>query len=150
MVVPTYSDLDCPDIKPGDTEWYESFNFWTEGILGCVISILGIFFNTMAITVLTDKDMVNSFNMMLTLLCGIDTAYLVCAILESFRKSFQMATNLHTILFSKVLYPGHTMLMTASIYLTVGITFERYTAVHHPVDYNQVCFISCLYFPQFR
>ena len=27
--------------------------------------------------------------------------------------------------------------MTASIYLTVGITFERYTAVHHPVDYNQ-------------
>ena len=49
-----------------------------------------------------------------------------------------MATNIHTILFSKVLYPGHTMLMTASIYLTVGITFERYTAVHHPVDYNQV------------
>ena len=27
--------------------------------------------------------------------------------------------------------------MTASIFMTVGITFERYTAVHHPVDYNQ-------------
>ena len=55
-----------------------------------------------------------------------------------------MATNIHTILFSKVLYPGHTMLMTASIYLTVGITFERYTAVHHPVDYNQVSTYSAL------
>ena len=30
------------------------------------------------------------------------------------------------------------MLLTATIYLTVGITFERYEAVHHPVDYNQV------------
>ena len=28
--------------------------------------------------------------------------------------------------------------MSATIYLTVGITFERYEAVHHPVDYNQV------------
>ena len=136
-------DLICPpNITPSDSEWYESFSFWTEGVLGCVIYIPGIFFNVLAIFVLMDKDMINSFNMMLTLLCSIDTAYLFCAILESFRKSFQMATNLHTILFSKLLYPGHTMLMTASIYMTVGITFERYTAVHHPVDYNQVSYFK--------
>ena len=129
--------LDCPVVNPEDLPWYDSFNFWTEGVIGCIISILGIFFNTLAIFVLCDKDMINSFNMMLTLLCGVDNLYLICAILESFRKSFHMATYWHTILFSKVLYPAHTTLMTASIFLTVGITFERYTAVHHPVDYNQ-------------
>ena len=61
-----------------------------------------------------------------------------CAILESFRKSFQLNIPYHTILFSNFLYPVHAMLLTATIYLTVGITFERYEAVHHPVDYNQV------------
>ena len=66
------------------------------------------------------------------------TAYLCCAILESFRKSFQLNIPYHTILFSNFLYPVHAMLLTATIYLTVGITFERYEAVHHPVDYNQV------------
>ena len=28
--------------------------------------------------------------------------------------------------------------MSVTIYLTVGITFEEYEAVHHPVDFNQV------------
>lgn len=95
-------ELDCPTVAKEDLPWYENFSFWTEGVTGCVISILGFFTNALAIFVLSDKDMVNSFNMMLTLLCGIDSAYLFCAILESFRKSFDMATNLHTILFSWV------------------------------------------------
>ncbi len=28
--------------------------------------------------------------------------------------------------------------MTGSIFMTVGIAFERYTAIHYPFDYNQV------------
>lgn len=69
----------------------------------------------------------------------IDSGYLFASILESFRKSFDMATEIHKVLFPKVLYPFHSIMLTMSIFMTVGISLERYTAVHQPVDYNQVC-----------
>ena len=50
-----------------------------------------------------------------------------------------MATEIHKVLFPKVLYPFHSIMLTMSIFMTVGISLERYTAVHQPVDYNQVC-----------
>ena len=49
-----------------------------------------------------------------------------------------MATEIHKFLFPKVLYPFHSIMLTMSIFMTVGISLERYTAVHQPVDYNQV------------
>ena len=47
--------------------------FFLRPLIEKGLGFLGIFFNVIAITVLSDKDMINSFNMMLTLLCGIDT-----------------------------------------------------------------------------
>ena len=37
-----------------------------------------------------------------------------------------------------VLYPGHMIAMTGSVFMTVAIAMERYVAVHYPLDYNQV------------
>jgi hypothetical protein len=56
-----------------------------------------------------------------------------------FKKSFQ-STKLppFQLLFPYFLYPGQTIMMTASIFMTVGIAMERYVAVHYPLDYNQV------------
>ena len=36
------------------------------------------------------------------------------------------------------LFPGQMIAMTASIYLIVAISFERYAAVHYPLNYHQV------------
>ena len=33
---------------------------------------------------------------------------------------------------------GQTIMMSASILMTVAIAIERYIAVHYPLDYNQV------------
>ena len=41
-----------------------------------------------------------------------DTMYLVGAFLEAFRKSFNMFSYLHRVLFPNVLYPLHSMAMT--------------------------------------
>ena len=41
-----------------------------------------------------------------------------------------------------VLYPGHMIAMTGSVFMTVAIAMERYVAVHYPLDYNQVSSIG--------
>ena len=51
--------------------------------------------------------------------------------------SFNLASDLHLMLFPYLLYPGQQTAMTISIFLIVAITFERYVAVHNPIDYQQ-------------
>ena len=41
------------------------------------------------------------------------------------RTSFNMATDVHVILFPYLLYPGQNIAMTVSIFLIVAIAFER-------------------------
>jgi hypothetical protein len=80
----------------------------------------------------------NSFNLLLIALACFDSCYLFGSILESFRKSFDLATDVHTLMFPYLLYPGQMMMMSASVFMTVAIAMERYVAVHYPLDYNQV------------
>ena len=81
----------------------------------------------------------NCFNILLVGLAAFDSFYLFGAILESFRKYFPaLKTDLHVELFPKLLYPLHQTAIAGSIFMTVAIAFERYTAVHFPMNYNQV------------
>lgn len=52
---------------------------------------------------------------------------------QTFRRCFDLATNLHTQLFPYFLYPAQSISMSASIFMTVGIALERYIAVHYPI-----------------
>ena len=79
-----------------------------------------------------------SFNLLLVTLALFDSFYLFGAILESFRKSFDLASDVHVVLFPNFLYPAQSTVMTGSIFMTVAIAFERYSAVHFPMDYSQV------------
>ena len=75
----------------------------------------------------------NSFNLLLISLLCFDSWYLFGSILESFRRSFGLGTDLHTLLFPYLLYPAQSVAMSASIFMTVGIALERYIAVHYPI-----------------
>ena len=52
------------------------------------------------------EDMRNSFNFLLIALICMDSCYLVGAILESFRKCFLLASDIHIQMFPYFLYPG--------------------------------------------
>ena len=58
------------------------------------------------------------------------------SILESFRKHFHLATDVHIILFPYVLYPFTQIAITGSIFMTIAIALERFIAVHYPLDYR--------------
>ena len=80
----------------------------------------------------------SSFNFMLIGLSFFDTWYLFGSILESFRIAFDLETNLHIQLFPYFLYPGQMIVMMCSVYMTVAIAIERFSAVRYPLIYNQV------------
>ena len=92
----------------------------------------------MSSLVLASREMRNSFNLLLVGLGCFDSFYLFGSILESLRKCFHVQSDLQTLLFPYLLYPGHIITMTASVFMTVAIAMERYVAVHYPLDYNQV------------
>ena len=84
------------------------------------------------------EDMRNSFNFLLIALICMDSCFLVAMMCESFRKGFYLASDIHIFLFPYLLYPLLSIAVTGSIYMTVAIAFERYIAVHYPIDYSQV------------
>ena len=80
----------------------------------------------------------NSFNFLLIALICMDSCYLIGSILESFRKGLDMVSVVHVFMFPYFLYPLLSIAVTGSIFMTVAIAFERYIAVHYPIDYSQV------------
>ena len=75
----------------------------------------------------------NAFNLLLISLLGFDSWFLFGCILENVRRNFDLASNLHILLFPYFLYPTAMVAMTGSIFMTVAISLERYFAVHHPI-----------------
>ena len=78
-------------------------------------------------------EMRNAFNLLLISLLGFDSWFLLGCILENVRRNFDLASNLHILLFPYFLYPTAMVAMTGSIFMTVAISLERYFAVHHPI-----------------
>lgn len=131
------ADLDCPIINSATQHNLNQVVFWLEGVAQTGLAILGITFNIIFALILSKKELRNSFNILLIVLSTFDTTYLITAFCESLRKSFKLATNLHIELFPYLLYPMQGIALTGSIFMTVAIAFERYVAVHNPINYNR-------------
>ena len=78
----------------------------------------------------------NAFNLLLISLLCFDSLYVIGALLEIFRKGLfgeGLKFDFHIILFPYVILPMMQIIMSASIFMTVGIALERYIAVHYPI-----------------
>ena len=131
---------ECPGLSDWEDQLIANLGYYVEGVLILITSIFGIAINLVSsIVILTRHEMRNCFNILLVALAGYDSWYLIGAVLESCRKYFpslRSETAIH--LFPYFLYPAHQTSIAGSIFMTVAIAFERYAAVHYPLDYNQV------------
>ena len=131
--------INCPIFSEEDEIFLKMFSFWVEGVIQTICAIFGIFGNIIASIIITRKEMRNSFNLLLVSLACFDSTYLLGSILESIRKpnAFGVSSEVHIMLFPYLLYPANQIAISGSIFMTVAIAWERYIAVHYPLDYNQ-------------
>ena len=70
-----YGDLNCPIYNENDKRLLAFFSFWIEGILTTLVAILGILGNTVVSFIISNKEMRNSFNLLLVSLACFDSTY---------------------------------------------------------------------------
>ncbi|CAG5116432.1 unnamed protein product [Candidula unifasciata] len=115
-------------------------NFYLNGVSTMAVIALGIIGNSLAIIVLTRRTMYTSTNIFLTALAIWDTmVLLVCLLLisliELFRP-FREKVFPYVVVYA---YPVALAAQTATVWLTVSFTVERYIAVCHPLRSASMC-----------
>ena len=121
-------------IDDAQINFYDSYAWWIKGVFSVSIAILGIIFNSIAIFILGHKQMRESFfNRLLISLTLVDSLFLANGIYVSLVLQLSEPTSQSLqYIFVKILYPTRNILMCSSIYMTVGLSYERYNAIVRP------------------
>ena len=114
-----------------------AFVFWFDGIFLCAVSLLGITLNTLAISILWPKATTNSmFNKLLISLFFIDSFLLLTSILWNLKWNLGFRIHALLVIYPYLVLPFNHIAMTASIFMTIGITHERYLATRKHIAHN--------------
>ena len=132
--------LNCPHLTNEDKELYNLFSYWVGGVGISCVAIPGLCLNLVAICVLIKSASTrrNNFNPLIASLCGFDSVFLLLELIDVFRKYFNFETQLQILLFPHVVYPIRNIAFTASIFMTVAIAYERYSAIKYPIQHYQL------------
>lgn len=115
-------------------------DFWLSGILLNVIGVVGILGNVLSMVILSRPQMRSSINYLLIGLARCDTVLIVTSMLLFGFRSIYPYTG-YMFVYNYYIYPQiapyvfplATASQTASIYLTLMVSLERYVAVCHPL-----------------
>ena len=123
--------------------WIRELTFYVSGVLTTVITGLGLVGNLLAVIVLTKPTMHTSTNCYLTALVAWDSVVLLMSLLlmalSEVTCSFKRLGQPYVIVY---LYPLALVAQTATLWLTVSFTVERYIAVCHPLQAAPMCTVS--------
>ena len=116
----------------------DAFAFWFDGVLSCVVALIGLCLNVTSIYILCIKTKSNMFNHMLIVLFGIDSVVLFTSILWDMVWNLRIEhKSLLIIIYPYVTYPLNNIAMTASVFMTIAIAHDRYLATKHPIHHCQ-------------
>lgn len=114
--------------------------FWIGGIFLNIVGFIGIFGNVLSMVILSRPQMRSSINYLLIGLARCDTVLILTAmLLFGFRGIYPYTGYLfwyYNYVYPRIVmcfYPIATSAQTASIYLTLMVSLERYVAVCHPL-----------------
>ncbi len=74
----------------------------------------------------------HTFNSLLIGLVAIDAGFLIFKISDSVYLGLDFQTTAHTALMPQFLYPLEAIFLTASVYMVVAISIERYRTLCYP------------------
>ena len=132
-------------------EFYYYFSWWIGGATSTFISVAGIILNGIAVCILCNKrEAPCLFNRLLISLAVMDNLFLSTTLFDAFKDQLTkppLPFNFAYI-FVNILYPVRSISMCSSIYITVGLSFERYTflvkPLHHRTRHNRKVFSRLL------
>lgn len=120
-------------------------NAVVNGVLTNIVVVLGLIGNLLTIIILSQRAMRSSTNYYLSALAIWDSVVLICTLLliglRPLPNMDGFEHNVHPYIVSYV-YPLALIAQTATIWLTVSFTVERYIAVCHPLKAASMCTIS--------
>lgn len=137
-----FTEDPCPDLGSE----IKLFEFWSNGILLNVVGVLGILGNILSMIILSRPQMRSSINYLLIGLARCDTVLILTSILLFGVPAIYPYTGYLRYYYlrllpeiSRVVYPLAMSAQTASVYLTLTVTLERYVAVCHPLRARALC-----------
>lgn len=136
----------CPCGKPNCLRMgVDTFQFAVDGIATFIVCVLGIIGNTIALIILSRPQMKSSINCCLQHLAVYDTFFLIMKILNKvipYTSHHIEAIND----FYKIIYPYNHWFIplivtarTGAVWVTVGVSIERYIAVCYPLKARSFC-----------
>jgi hypothetical protein len=135
-----YNEFPCPPSE------YPEFEFWTNGILLNLVGFFGVLGNILSMIILSRPQMRSSINYLLIGLARCDTILILTSMLLFGIPAIYPYTGFLRYYFfrllpdiSPVVYPLAMIVQTASVYLTLTVTLERYVAVCHPLRARALC-----------
>ena len=141
-LLPGYHDnsslLNCPTLTEEDKNVFRIVSYWVGGVGISCVAIPGLAMNLTAIFMLLKTvSNKNIFNPLIASLCIFDSVFLVLHIIDVFRKYFNVEEKILVTLFPRIIYPVRSISFTASIFMTVAIAYERYSAIKYPLQHHQ-------------
>lgn len=137
-----YTGDPCPDMGSE----IKLFEFWSNGILLNLVGVLGILGNILSMIILSRPQMRSSINYLLIGLARCDTMLIITSMLLFGVPAIYPYTGYLRYYYlrllpeiSRVVYPLAMSAQTASVYLTLTVTLERYVAVCHPLRARALC-----------
>jgi 7 transmembrane receptor (rhodopsin family) len=122
------------------------YEFWTNGILLNLVGVLGILGNVLSMVILSRPQMRSSINYLLIGLARCDTVLLLTSVLLFGIPAIYSYTGYFFYYYyhiyptiSPLMFPIALSAQTASVYLTLTVTLERFVAVCHPLRARALC-----------
>lgn len=142
-IYPVYANYNGYPCQQPDFPEYE---FWSNGILLNFVGFLGVLGNILSMIILSRPQMRSSINYLLIGLARCDTILIITSILLFGIPAIYPYTGFLRFYYfrllpdiSHVVYPLAMIVQTASCYLTLTVTLERYVAVCHPLRARALC-----------
>ncbi len=135
----------APDITEEQEMYLKRLSFWVYAVLTNIVIVLGLIGNMLTILILTQRAMRSSTNFYLCALAVWDSILLICTILLLSLNSIPNFESYGLYVYSYVvsyIYPIGLTAQTATIWLTVSFTVERYIAVCHPLKAASMCTLT--------
>ncbi|TRY77004.1 hypothetical protein TCAL_02696 [Tigriopus californicus] len=134
--------LPCFELHAEYNSFLDSSKYWLEGVGICVVGVFGLCGNVLTIIVLRKSETNRPFNRLLMCLAIADSLLIFVSIGETAIVGTFMTTHptWYKLCYPYLVHPLKGIVQTATIFMIVAVSAERYKAVCHPLSHRHAPF----------